>query len=101
MTMVKRAGIIAPRNILPTEFWVVAANMIIGILGGIRIPSAPPAMITPRASCRLYPRSSIGFSAILPEVMIPAPMIPTIAPIIEQTPITLIASEPRTLPMTI
>ena len=97
--IISNAGMTAATNILPTELCVVAANMIMGMLGGIRIPRLPPAMMTPSASRRSYPWSSIGLSARLPEVMMPAPMMPTMAPIIELTPTTLIASAPRTRPI--
>lgn len=43
------AGTMAATKRRPTEFCVTALYMIMGTLGGIRMPRPPPAMITPSA----------------------------------------------------
>ena len=48
--------------------------------GGIRMPSVPPAVITPEASLTSYPARSIGFIAMTPISTTTAPTRPLAIP---------------------
>ena len=48
--------------------------------GGIRIPSVPPAVITPEASFTSYPARSIGLNAMTPISTTTAPTSPLAMP---------------------
>ena len=49
------------------------------MLGGIKIPKVPPAVMVPAASLTLYPDLFIDFAAIIPSIVTDAPTIPVAA----------------------
>ena len=55
-----------------------ASNIMI-VLGGIRIPRAPPALTLPSAMVLSYFRSNMEGSATIPTVTVAAALIPTMA----------------------
>ena len=55
------------------------------MLGGIKIPKVPPAVIVPAASLTLYPDLFIDFAAIIPKIVTEAPTIPVAAANITDT----------------
>ena len=55
------------------------------ILGGIKIPKVPPAVIVPAASLTSYPDLFIDFEAIIPNRVTEAPQIPVDAATMTQT----------------
>ncbi len=66
------------------------------ILGGIRIPKVPPAVIVPAASFTSYFDRFIVFAAIIPSIVTEAPTIPVAAAKIVETNNTAINKDPRT-----
>src|SRR5438477_5555036 len=68
--------------------------MIIGIEGGIRMPSVPPAASEPKMSGRAYPRRSISGMAIMPMVAAVATLEPEIAAKIAHEKMLATASPP-------
>ena len=55
------------------------------MLGGIKIPKVPPAVIVPAANLTLYPYLFIDFAAIIPKIVTDAPTIPVAAAKITET----------------
>ena len=55
------------------------------ILGGIKIPKVPPAVIVPAASLTSYPDQFIDLAAIIPRIVTDAPTIPVAAANITDT----------------
>jgi hypothetical protein len=49
------------------------------ILGGIKIPKVPPAVIVPAASLTSYPDLFMDLAAIIPRIVTEAPTIPVAA----------------------
>src|SRR5690554_4065011 len=74
-----RPGIIPARNRSTMDSSVITPYTIIGIDGGISMPSVPPAAIKPNTKGRWYPRSVISLMATLPMVAAVATDDPEIA----------------------
>ena len=55
------------------------------ILGGIKMPKVPPAVIVPAASFTSYPDLFIDLAAIIPKIVTEAPTIPVAAAKITET----------------
>ena len=55
------------------------------MLGGIKIPNVPPAVIVPAANFTSYPDLFIDFAAIIPRIVTEAPTIPVAAANITET----------------
>jgi hypothetical protein len=67
--------------------------------GGMRMPSVPPAVITPADSLTLYPDFSIAGNASKPISVTTAPMMPVAVAKTAQVARVATASEPGILPM--
>jgi len=66
--LMTRPGMIPPAKRAPTEVWAREPKTMRDILGGMRIPSVPPAARDPRESFESYPLFSRAGMAMVPMV---------------------------------
>ncbi len=66
------------------------------MLGGMRIPRVPPAVMVPAASFTSYLDRFMVFAAMMPRMVTDAPTIPVAAAKIVETNSTAMNSAPRT-----
>ena len=84
--MAKRIpGKIAAANKSITGISIIGPITTSIILGGIKIPKVPPAVIVPAANLTSYPDLFIDFAAIIPKIVTEAPTIPVAAAKITET----------------